>query len=369
MKDLRIQKLAELVVGYSVELKEGERVLIETFGNAFDLTRAIIEEVYKHGGLPYLNLWDYKLLKTILKSSSKDQLQLLAERDLMFMKNMDAYIAIRAQDNISEWTNIPQEKLLLFSKIYQKPVHLTERCNNTKWCVLKYPTTAMAQLAGMGSDEFEDFYFNACLVDYSRMKKASLKLVELMEKTDKVRIVGPGTDIEFSIKGIPVVCLCGKHNIPDGEAFTAPIKDSVNGVVTFNVPSVREGYVFRDIKLKFRNGRVIEAEANDTDRLCVILDRDEGARYVGEFAIGFNSAILRPIGDTLFDEKIAGSFHIALGNSYDAAFNGNRSSIHWDLVSIQQKEYGGGEIYFDGILIRKDGLFVLEELQELNRLF
>jgi aminopeptidase len=199
------------------------------------------------------------------------------------------------------------------------------------------------------------------------MEKAMEPLKALMEKTDMVQIVGPGTDLKFSIKGIPTVPCFGRRNIPDGEIYTAPVRDSVNGCLAYNTPSVYGGKTFQDISFEFANGRIVEATAGDlTEEINKVLDVDPGARFIGEFSFGVNPFILKPMKDTLFDEKIAGSFHFTPGKAYKEAPNGNVSAIHWDLVAIQRPEFGGGEIYFDGVLIRKDGLFVLEELQGLN---
>ena len=155
-------------------------------------------------------------------------------------------------------------------------------------------------------------------------------------------------------------------NIPDGEVYTAPVKNSVNGFITYNTPSIQSGVTYENIRLEFVKGKIVNATANDTEKLNKVLDTDEGARYIGEFAIGVNPYITTPMKDTLFDEKIKGSFHFTPGNSYDDAFNSNHSAIHWDLVCIQTPEYGGGEIWFDDCLIRKDGFFVISELEGLN---
>src|SRR5690606_5901834 len=203
-------------------------------------------------------------------------------------------------------------------------------------------------------------------LDYAAMSKAMDPLKALMDRTDRVRITGPGTDLTFSIRGIGSVKCDGHRNIPDGEVYTAPVRESVNGTITYNVPSVRGGFTFENVRFRFENGKIVEAEANDTKRLNDILDTDEGARYIGEFSIGFNPHILTPMKDTLFDEKIAGSLHFTPGQAYRKADNGNRSAIHWDLVLIQRPEYGGGEIWFDDRLIRKDGRFVVPELEPLN---
>ena len=188
-----------------------------------------------------------------------------------------------------------------------------------------------------------------------------------MEKTDKVRIVGPNTDITFSIKGLPAIPCCGTCNIPDGEIYTAPVKNSVNGYITYNTPSPYQGNIYEDVHLEFENGKIVNCSAKEnTDGLIKIFDTDEGSRYVGEFSFGLNPLILNPIGDILYDEKIKGSIHFTPGTCYKDCDNGNVSSVHWDLVLIQRKEFGGGEIYFDDVLIRKDGKFVLEQLKDLN---
>jgi aminopeptidase len=231
---------------------------------------------------------------------------------------------------------------------------------------MRYPNASMAQLANMSTSKFEDFYFNVCNLDYAKMSLAMDPLQQLMNRIDRVRIVSPGTDISFSIKDIGSVKCCGKRNIPDGEVYTAPVRNSVNGIITYNTPSVHAGITFENISFRFENGKIVEASSNDSQRINEVLDTDEGARYIGEFSIGFNPHILKPMKDTLFDEKIDGSLHFTPGQAYEQADNGNRSAVHWDLVLIQRPEYGGGEIYFDDVLIRKDGRFVIPELEGLN---
>ena len=191
-------------------------------------------------------------------------------------------------------------------------------------------------------------------------------LKALMERTDRVHILGPGTDLTFSIKGMPAVKCCGERNIPDGEVYTAPVKDSMNGIISYNTPSEEQGFTFENIVFEVKDGKIVKASANNDERINKLLDTDEGSRYFGEFALGVNPYILHPMKDTLFDEKIAGSFHLTPGASYEDAFNGNKSAVHWDLVMIQRPEYGGGEIYFDDVLIRKDGRFVIPQLECLN---
>lgn len=368
MEDPRIRKFARFIIGKSVGLKKGEKILIELHGDpkAAPLAKAMIEEAYALGGFPFFQKFDYELEGAILKGTSEEHMHNIAAYELKRMQDMDAYVDIRASKNIHEWNDVPKDKMAVYNKEYWGSIHLSERCNHTKWTVIRYPNEAMAQLAGMSTEQYENFYFNACLVDYEKMGRAMQPLVELMERTDNVRITGPKTDLTFSIKGIPAIGTTGENNVPDGEILTAPVKDSVNGFIYYNVPSPYGGEVFRDVRLEFKDGKVVNATSNLTDKMNLIFDTDEGARYVGEFAIGVNPIITSPMLDILFDEKMAGSFHFTPGNAYDVADNGNRSAQHWDLISLQTPEAGGGEIYFDDVLIRKDGRFVLPELDCLN---
>jgi aminopeptidase len=280
------------------------------------------------------------------------------------MKQMDAYIAVRGSDNIAEMSDIPSDRLKLVSQ-KMKPV-LDHRVQETRWCILRWPSPAMAQQAGMSTEQFEDFFFDVCTLDYAKMEPGMKALAEWMQQTDRVEIKGPGTDLAFSIKGIPALPCGGKHNIPDGEVFTAPVRTSVQGVISYNAPTIYQGTAFDSIRLEFKDGQIVNATANNTRRLNEILDSDPGARYVGEFALGFNPHILHPMRDILFDEKISGSFHFTPGQSYENASNGNQSQIHWDMVNIQREDYGGGTIHFDGKLIRENGRFVPKALQALN---
>ena len=366
MKDPRISKLAWNLINYSTRLKEGEKVLIECTGLEHELVSAIVEEAYKVKALPFVTIKDARVQRSLLMGAAKEQLDLMAKYESARMEDMDAYIGIRSGMNISETSDVPSEKMDLYSKHFMHPVHFDIRVNRTKWTVLRYPSPSMAQAAGKSTEAFEDFYFDVCNLDYSKMSEAMDSLVTLMEKTDRVRLVAKDTDISFSIKGIPVIKCAGEMNIPDGEVYTAPVKDSVNGVISYNAPSLYQGFTYENIRLEFKDGKIVSASSNDTDRINKVFDTDEGARYVGEFAIGVNPYILTPMKDTLFDEKIAGSIHFTPGNSYEDADNTNRSAVHWDLVLIQRPEYGGGEIWFDEVLIRKDGLFVHEDLLKLN---
>ena len=365
--DERIKRLAYNLVNVSCRVRPGEKVYVHYTGmDTEDLARCVVKEVYRAGGLPFPHFTDTRMQREMLLSCTDEQLKLMAEADGLKMSRMDCYVGIRGGDNINELADVPQEGLRRYNALYMTPVHHEIRVPKTKWVVLRYPSPSMAQSAGTSLEAFEDFYFDVCCLDYEKMGEAMKPLISLMERTSKVRITGPGTDLSFSIEGIPVVPCSGDRNIPDGEVYTAPVRDSVNGVLSYNTPSVFQGFTYENIRLTFERGKIVKAEANDTGKINRVFDIDEGARYIGEFAIGVNPYVTKPMKDILFDEKIGGSFHFTPGNCSEEAPNGNSSSIHWDLVCIQTPEYGGGEIYFDGKLIRKDGRFVLPELSCLN---
>ncbi|RCX23038.1 aminopeptidase [Fontibacillus phaseoli] len=366
MRDPRIQKLAENLVGYSVNVQPGENVLVEMIGEERDLIKAVVEEIGKKGGNAFVELTDKTVQSAQLKYATEEGIKAWAEYDLVRMKMMDCYIGIRAGSNVNDMSDVPEKGMKLYNTLYNHPVHSEQRVKHTKWVVLRYPNASMAQLANVSTEAFENFYFDVCNLDYAKMDRAQDALQALMNRTDKVRITGPGTELSFSIKDIGSEKCSGQKNIPDGEVYSAPVRDSVNGTISYNAATLYNGVTFEYIKFRFENGKIVEATSNDNKRLNEILDSDEGARYIGEFAIGFNPYILHPMKDILFDEKIAGSLHFTPGQAYDETDNGNRSSVHWDLVLIQRPEYGGGEIYFDDVLIRKDGIFVLPELEGLN---
>lgn len=366
MTDPRIEKLAKNLVNYSCEVKPGEKVLIEAKGFELPLTKALVNEVYKAGGLPFVTVKNDEITRALLNGCSEAQIRLMAEFELARMKQMDAYIGVRVAENSNELGDIPDEKMKIYNKLFQEPVHSEQRVEHTKWVVLRYPNSSMAQMAEMSTEAFEDFYFNVCNLDYSKMSKAMDNLVKFMGRADRVRITGKNTDLSFSIKGMPPRKCEGKRNIPDGELFTAPLKTSVNGIISYNTPAKYQGFTYENITLEFKDGKIIKATANNTEKINKIFDTDEGARYVGEFSLGFNPYIEKPMKDTLFDEKIKGSLHFTPGSCYDECNNGNKSAIHWDLVFIQRPEYGGGDVWFDDVLIRRDGIFVPEELHCLN---
>lgn len=364
MKDPRYQQLAETLTVFSTRLKKGEKVLIDAFDIPDAMVITLVRQVRKLGAIPFIQIQRARLNREMLREGVEEQFAVTAKVELQRMKAMDAYIALRGSENIYESADVPSDRMKVAMRRL-KPV-LDWRVKKTKWVVLRWPTPSMAQQAKRSTEEFEDFFFRVSTQDYSRMEPGMKALKDLMDRTDRVEIKGPGTDLRFSIKGIGAVACGGNHNIPDGEVFSCPVKNSVEGEISFNAPTIYQGRSFQNIRLKFARGKVVEATGSDAKRLNEILDSDAGARYIGEFAIGFNPHILEPMYDILFDEKISGSFHFTPGQAYEQADNGNRSQVHWDMVCIQRSEYGGGEIYFDGKLIRRNGLFVPAALKKLN---
>ncbi|RFU68167.1 aminopeptidase [Peribacillus saganii] len=364
MRDRRLNELAALLLNHSVKLKDKEKILIRGHLNAKPLMTELIDEAYKLGAYPYIELMDDEISKHLALGYEREQLDTSAKWIKSIYEDIDAAIIVYGEENDAELAEVPAEKHKLRGEVMKESTSFL--VNNRRWVLLNYPTKGLAQKAGMSTSRFEEYFLNVCTVDYESMYTAMQPLKDLMEKTDKVRIVSPGTDLTFSIKGISAIPCAGENNIPDGEIYTAPVRQSVNGIVSFNTPCPYQGTTFRDVSLTFKDGKIVEAHADQADKINEILDTDEGARYAGEFAIGVNPKITEPMGDILFDEKICGSIHFTPGEAYEVADNGNRSSVHWDMVLIQRPEYGGGEIYFDDVLIRKNGYFVLPELEGLN---
>jgi aminopeptidase len=369
MLDPRVTKLAELLCDHSCELNSDDRVLIHAFDIPDEAVAEVVRVAQSRGAQVLVRLESGLVRRQLMLGMTEGNVRTIADIERYEMEKMTAYIALRGGHNYAELSEVSGETMNLWSREYTQPVVFGVRVPKTKWVALRWPSASMAQQANMSTPAFEKFYFDVCTLDYAKMARAAQPLADLMNSTDKVRVVGPGdTDFTLSIKGIGAIPCTGDRNIPDGECFSAPVRDSVNGVVQFNTVSLYQGTEFKDIRYRIENGRIAEASAGaNTAKLNEILDTDEGARYFGEFAIGFNPYVLHPMKDTLFDEKIAGSLHFTPGNAYDPpGGNGNKSAIHWDTVLIQRPDYGGGEIYFDDRLVRKDGLFVLPELEPLN---
>jgi aminopeptidase len=364
MTDPRYRDLAELLVGYSTGITQGEAVLLDMIDVPDAFTVVLARVVREAGAIPLIETRHTCVTRELLQGMTEPQARMIRDHEMARMRKVQSYIAIRGAANTSENSDVPGERLSLYSRT-MRPV-LNYRVNKTRWCVLRWPTPSMAQAANMSTEAFEDFYFDVCTLDYRKMGRAMGPLEKLMARTDKVQLKGPGTDLTFSIKGIGAKACKGDRNIPDGEVFSCPLKHSVNGVIQYNTPTVYAGSRFENVRLELKNGKIVKATANNTQRLNEIFDTDPGARYIGEFSLGLNPRIMNPMNDILFDEKIAGSLHFTPGQAYEDCGNGNKSAVHWDMVLIQRPEWGGGEVWFDGKLIRKDGLFIPKGLQKLN---
>jgi aminopeptidase len=364
MTDPRYKKLAKLLVEYSTKLGKGDRVLLEMIDVPDDFSIELMRAARAMGATPVIEVRHTRINREMLRETNAQHAGLLRDLELFRLRKMQAYIAIRGSDNTSENADVPSERMALYSKT-TRPV-LNYRVNQTRWCVLRWPTPSMAQAAGMSTEAFENLYFDVCTMDYRKMARAMAPLERRIKKADRVQLKGPGTDLAFSIRGIGAQMCKGDRNIPDGEVFSCPVKNSINGRIQFNTPTIYSGTKFENVCLEFKDGKVVNATASATKRLNEILDTDPGARYTGEFSLGFNPYIVNPMCDILFDEKIAGSLHLTPGQAYKECDNGNRSAVHWDMVLIQRPEWGGGEVWFDGEVIRKDGLFVPKDLKPLN---
>jgi aminopeptidase len=358
--------LADLLVEFSMDVRPDDWVMVDGTAIPEEMILALVRAVRRRGGHPFCRSISGRTKRELVLHGTAEEFQVLGELELAQIKRMQCYVALRGAENIFEMGDVSAE----LQNLYFEKMKLAHdwRVNETRWVVLRWPNSAMAQSAKMSTETFEDFFFRVCTMDYSRMEPGMAALKSRMEQTDRVHVRGPGTDLHFSIRGIGAICCGGRRNIPDGEVFTAPVRDSVEGVITYNAPSVYHGICFEGVRLVFSGGRVVEATAGKrTAELNAILDSDDGARHIGEFAFGFHPHILQPLCDILFDEKIAGSIHFTPGQAYEnEADNGNRSQIHWDLVLIQRPEFGGGEVYFDGECIRRDGLFLGKGLEQLN---
>lgn len=363
----KIKILANTIINHSIKVQTGENVKITSeTTKPIPLIKELVKLIQDKKANVDVSFFDPNLKAEINKNTSDKKIELLKKIESLEVEEFDSFIRIFCNQGDYIDNIVPEEttkKIGLALKEYRD-----KRVNEKKWVLLNYPDIIDSQKAKMNPQEFTKFSFNAMCYNYEQMEKDLKPLKELMEKTSKVKLTAPGTDISFSIKNIPVISCTGECNIPDGEVYTAPVKNSVNGTIRYNTPSPYRGNIFHNVTLTFKNGKIIKATCDeDNQELNKIFDTDEGARYIGEFSIGTNPEIRYPMGDILFDEKIIGSIHFTPGASYKDAYNGNSSSIHWDMVLIQRKDFGGGNIYFDNELIRENGLFVKEELKHLNK--
>lgn len=363
-----LKRLARQFAVNAVRTGPGDNIWIEYKGpKARIIADACAEAVTEAGGTPLLVDSSAATLTSVIGALSPDGIETIGAEKLARMKTMQGYIRVD-DDADEEKIGLSAEQMGLY-KTALRPM-TDHRVNHTRWLVTAAPTEEFAAACGMSFPQFENFYRDVCLVDYNAMSAAVQPLKKIMTEGKKVHILSPAqeTDLTFSIEGIPAIPCTGTVNIPDGECFTAPVKDSINGTIKFG-PSSYNGQKFQFIRLTFRDGHIEDAVAENAERTAMLnrmLDTDDGARYVGEFAINFNPYIKHPTGSILFDEKIDGGLHLAMGACYDDAPNGNKSAVHWDMVHIQRPDYGGGEIWIDDRLIRRDGIFVVPELEALN---
>lgn len=364
MKDPRITGWAEVLVNYSTRVKKGDIVLISAGGvEALPLVKELYRLCLAKGAkyveyefaVPEINRQFYNL-------ANSEQLSYFPQHKLDFMKQVTVFIAIGAADNSMVMAQANQANMIAYAKL-TRPI-VDQRVKHTRWVVTRYPTHGGAQEARMSLEEYEDYVLSSCCIDWKIESRKQEKLKKLMDRADIVRIKASDTDLSFSIKGLDGIKCDGRYNIPDGEVFTAPVKDSVEGYITYNCPSIYQGKEFNGVRFEFAAGKIVKADAGVmTADLNKILDTDEGSRYIGEFAIGVNPGIRKPMRNILFDEKIFGSIHFTPGQCYDECDNSNRSAVHWDLVKLLE---GDGEIWFDDLLIQKNGRFVHKDLLQLN---
>lgn len=357
-----IRRLARTVIRHSLQVTPGQRVLIDVVGQADELVEALLEEANQAGAEAYLQQVPISQLKQLIVNGSKEQMSRWAETCSASMRGMDAYIGIRSEENVYELQDLPNPQFEHYVKHYAQPKQMA-MAQLPRWVLLRNPTSALAQQARMSDTAFWDIYDRACNLDYRAWASCVQPLAELLEQTEQVRIVGPGeTDLHFSIKGMPAVVCDGRYNLPDGEIFTAPLVESVEGSITFNVPTAYMGHTYDEVYMEFRRGRVVRVSGPQQEQLERLLRQDNGAACVGEFGIGLNPHLTRPMNNLLFDEKMQGSVHLALGQAYPMADNGNQSSLHLDFVLCQTEAFGGGELYFDGKLVRRNGRLIVPEL-------
>lgn len=366
MMDVRLKQLGDNILNYSCQVKSGDKVLIESTKNSGELIKYLIREIYKRGALPFVILKESDIRREIILNGTEEQFKIMAEEQKTLMKEMDVYIEITEYDNCYEMNDVPIEKRRLFQKHFYQPVYRENGIR--RWTTVGFPTKSMAQRFEMSTESFENFYFSVVNANYQELSEKMEVLKSYLEKTDKVHLIGNDLDLSFSIKNMPVYICDGRINIPDGEVFVAPHLYSANGKIKFNVDTLYQGYKFSDLELVFENGKVIEEKSSKNQQvLTKILDTDEGSRFIGEFAIGTNPNITRPVGNIIYDEKMLGSFHIALGHTHPESDNKNRSAIHWDIVYRMEPEHGNAKMYFDDELIVDGGIFIPKKLQLLNK--
>jgi aminopeptidase len=368
MTDPRIEKLADLLVNYSVAVRPGDKVVITGGTIAEPLLKAIYTRVLLAGGYPTMMAGLPGLDEILFRNASDDQLQHVPGWQKDIISSYDVRISIGAEHNTKALTGVDPTKMVTYSQAHRELMEIALRRSAAKelrWTVALFPTDAYAQDAEMSLSEYEDFVYNACLPDaddpvayWQRFSGWQQKIVDWLKEKKTVRVTGPDTDLRLSIAGRTFENCDGRYNMPDGEVFTGPVEDSIDGKVRFSYPAIYEGHEVTGVRLRFEEGKVVDAAADKNEEfLLKIIDTDEGSRRVGEFAIGTNEGITRFTRQILFDEKINGSFHMALGIGYPETGSRNKSAIHWDLICDLRD---GGEIWVDDELIYRNGKFVID---------
>ncbi len=356
MADKRIAKLAKILVNHSLSVRKGENVLIVS---SSELAKPLVLEVYKEillaGAHPLVSIKLEEAANIFFEYASETQLRHLPKTQLHEAKNMDCFVNIRAPLNKKALSNIDPQKAGTRSKAL-KPIG-EEIVNNKRWVLTNFPTQALAQEADMSLSEYEDFLYRATNIDWDKVKKQEESLQKVLDKGKTVRIMGQDTDITLSIKGRKSIPCHGIRNMPDGEVFLSPIEDSAEGHIYYEMPAIYQGREVTGIRLRFKKGKVVEATATKNEKfLHTMLDTDRGARFLGELGIGTNYGIKKFSKDILFDEKIGGTVHLAVGRSYESAGGTNKSAIHWDMIKDLRQ---GGCIFIDGKPIQKNGKFLI----------
>lgn len=365
-----LSKLAKLITEYCTSVKQGDEVLINSTYEAYPLIRELWREIVRRGGYPRWNINDEVLNEIFYKYSTEELLRYYSRIDEYITENVDVRISILSSTHSKYLVNVDPERLKLRAQATRKLTEIFMRRDSEgvlRWVVTAYPTRAMAQEAGMSPLEYEEFVFKSLklyeddpVVAWVNQANTQQRIVDALSKVSELRIVGHDTDIVLRVDGRVWINDDGKNNMPGGEVFTGPHEDSVEGVIRFDFPAVWRGVEVRNVKLVFRRGEVVEAEAElGSEFLKKMLETDEGARRIGEVAFGLNYDITRYTKEILFDEKIGGTIHMALGASYIKTGGVNKSSIHWDLI----KDMKRGRVFADGELIYENGRFLMEVLK------
>lgn len=364
-KDPRIKEFAEILLNHSTDIGEGDNVyLLATSLESLPLFREVRRQIIKKGAFPHEHLlYDSQIGSACLdydwvKHASKEQLEKTSEAKLKEMQKMDAYVRIGGQDNYQELSKVSSDKV---SSAVKGGEEIKEERFDIDWATTRYPTTGLAQSAGMSSQELEELVFDAVTVtDWEEQKSKNQRIKQKFDQGSEVRIVGENNDLRFSLEGREGVNSYGKRNMPDGEVFYAPRKETLEGEIRFTYPGISNGAWIHDIKLCFENGEIVEFSATkNEDQLKSIIETDEGSKFIGEFGIGMNQSLDMFTGETLLDEKIAGTVHLAIGRAYKKSHPNeekrNKSAVHWDLIKDLRPEFGGGKIILDGEVVQEDG--------------